>query len=96
MIDETSIPVRPAVTAVCDILGLDPLYLANEGKMLIFVESQYSEKLLNILSAHPYGQGAAVIGKVVQAPAGQVGLKTGIGGIRLLDMLVGDQLPRIC
>lgn len=94
--DEAAIPVRPAVQAVCDILGLDPLYLANEGKLLAFVENSYSEELLAIMRTHPYGREARVIGRVVAAPAGQVGLRTGIGGIRLLDMLTGDQLPRIC
>jgi hydrogenase expression/formation protein HypE len=96
VIEESAIPVRPAVAAVCDILGFDPLYLANEGKMLVFVESNYTEQLLAVMRAHPYGQDARVIGKVTAAPAGQVGLRTAIGGIRLLDMLVGDQLPRIC
>lgn len=96
MVDEAAIPVRPEVQAVCDILGFDPLYLANEGKVIIFVESAYSEKVIAVMRAHPYGREARVIGRVAAAPAGQVGLKTGIGGVRLLDMLVGDQLPRIC
>ncbi|EAX46500.1 hydrogenase expression/formation protein HypE [Thermosinus carboxydivorans Nor1] len=95
-LDETAIPVRPAVQAVCEILGFDPLYLANEGKMLVFVEQAFTEQVLNIMNVHPYGREARVIGRVTKQPAGQVGLRTAIGGVRLLDMLVGDQLPRIC
>ena len=96
MINETDIPVRPAVAAVCNILGFDPLYLANEGKLIAFVEQQYSQKVLAIMSSHPYGRDARIIGRVTEKHIGQVGMKTAIGGIRLLDMLIGDQLPRIC
>lgn len=96
MLEETELPIRPAVQAACDILGFDPLYLANEGKMLVFVEEQYSEALLALMRQHPYGRHACVVGRVVEQPAGQVGIRTAIGGIRLLDMLVADQLPRIC
>jgi hydrogenase expression/formation protein HypE len=96
LIEEEAIPVRAEVQAVCDILGFDPLYLANEGKMILFVESQYTEKILTIMHRHPYGQMARTIGKVSEQPAGQVGMRTLIGGVRLLDMLTGDQLPRIC
>jgi hydrogenase expression/formation protein HypE len=96
MVDEAAIPVRPEVRAVCEILGFDPLYLANEGKVIIFVESVYTEKVMAVLKGHPYGREAGVIGRVTASPAGQVGLRTGIGGVRLLDMLAGDQLPRIC
>jgi hydrogenase expression/formation protein HypE len=96
MVDEAAIPVRPEVRAVCDILGFDPLYLANEGKVIIFVESRYSEKVIAAMRGHKYGREARVVGRVTAAPAGQVGLRTEIGGVRLLDMLTGDQLPRIC
>ncbi|ATW24624.1 hydrogenase expression/formation protein HypE [Candidatus Formimonas warabiya] len=96
LVEETAIPVRPEVAAVCEMMGFDPLYLANEGKMLIFIDPPYSARLLEIMQGHPYGQEARIIGRVTTAPAGQVGLKTVIGGVRLLDMLVGDQLPRIC
>ncbi|MGL5513370.1 MAG: AIR synthase-related protein, partial [Sporomusa sp.] len=72
------------------------LYLANEGKMLVFADGAYSAEILSILQAHKYGKEAAVIGRVQSVPVGQVGLRTGIGGVRLLDRLVGDQLPRIC
>lgn len=96
IIDEAAIPVRPEVQAVCDILGFDPLYLANEGKVIIIVESSLNDKVVAVMRQQPYGREARVIGRVTAAPAGQVGLATGIGGVRLLDMLVGDQLPRIC
>lgn len=95
-VEEGAIPVRPEVAAVCDILGFDPLYLANEGKCLIIVESKHTQQVLAILQAHPYGKEARVIGTTTASPAGQVGLRTAVGGVRLLDMLVGDQLPRIC
>jgi hydrogenase expression/formation protein HypE len=96
IVEETQIPVRPEVKAVCDMLGFDPLYLANEGKMLIFTSEGKTGELLALLQAHPYGRDAQVIGKVTPTPVGQVGMATAIGGLRLMDMLVGDQLPRIC
>lgn len=96
MLEEESIPVSLAVQAACDILGFDPLFMANEGKMVVFVERGHTKQVLNIMQQHVYGREARIIGKVVKEPAGQVGLRTKIGGVRLLDMLVGDQLPRIC
>lgn len=96
MLDETQIPVSPAVHAACDILGFDPLYMANEGKMLVFVEKKHTQQVLEIMHKHIYGHEARVIGEVLAKPIGQVGIRTKIGGVRLLDMLVGDQLPRIC
>jgi hydrogenase expression/formation protein HypE len=96
LVEEAAIPVRPEVAAVCQILGFDPLYLANEGKCLIIVESKHTQQVLTVVQAHPYGQEARVIGKTTASPSHQVGLRTVIGGVRLLDMLVGDQLPRIC
>lgn len=96
LLDESSIPVNPAVSAVCRLLGYDPLYLANEGKVIVFVESTYSENVLTILRDHPLGRDAKVIGQVTADHRGLVGLQTKIGGVRLLDMLVDDQLPRIC
>lgn len=96
LIDEDELPVKPSVKAVCDILGFDPLYLANEGKLVVIVEEYISRKVLAAMQSHPLGQNARIIGKVSKEPAGQVGLITGIGGIRLLDMLTGEQLPRIC
>jgi len=96
MIEEKDIPVSLAVQAACDILGFDPLYMANEGKVLVFVDKEYTPEVLRIMKAHKYGQEARVIGTVSEKPCEQVGLRTGIGGIRLLDMLTGEQLPRIC
>ncbi len=96
MIDENAVPVRPEVQAVCDILGFDPLYLANEGKLVVITDEADTQAVLQAMVNHPYGCDARVIGKTVSRPAGQVGLRTGIGGVRLLDMLTGDQLPRIC
>ena len=96
IIHEEAIPVRSEVQAVCDILGFDPLYLANEGKLVLFVEKEYTDRALHAMWNHKYGRDARIIGTVTDKPAGQVGLKTAIGGMRLLDMLVGDQLPRIC
>jgi len=98
MLDESRIPVSTAVQAACDILGFDPLYLANEGKMIVFVDKEYTKEVLRIMQSHIYGREARVIGEVVSKPSssGQVGLRTSIGGVRLLDMLIGDQMPRIC
>ncbi|MGI6091887.1 MAG: hydrogenase expression/formation protein HypE [Veillonellaceae bacterium] len=96
LLNETTIPVRAAVKAACDILGYDPLYMANEGKLIAIVDAQYTKKVLEIMQADCYGKDACVIGRIVSKPAGQVGLETAIGGVRLLDMLIGDQLPRIC
>jgi len=96
VVDEEALPIRPEVSAVCEILGFDPLYLANEGKLLAFVDPGDSEKVLAIIRGHRYGKDARVIGQVTATPAGRVGLRTMIGGVRLLEMMTGDQLPRIC
>jgi hydrogenase expression/formation protein HypE len=96
MLEEADLPVKSEVAAVCDILGFDPLYLANEGKMIAIVETKDSEKALAALRRHPQGADARVVGWMVDRPAGQVGLRTLLGGVRLLDMPLGDQLPRIC
>lgn len=96
LLDESLIPVSPAVKAACDILGFDPLYMANEGKMLVFVDKKYTQEVLNVMRHHSYGREGRVIGEVTEKSPGKVGLRTQIGGVRLLDMLIGDQLPRIC
>ncbi|HBN08082.1 MAG TPA: hydrogenase expression/formation protein HypE [Cyanobacteria bacterium UBA8530] len=96
LIEEEKIPLHPAVGALCDLLGFDPLFVANEGKCLFFVHPEGAERALAAMRLHPYGKNAAIIGQVEEGPAGQVALKTAIGGKRLLDMLVGQQLPRIC
>jgi hydrogenase expression/formation protein HypE len=95
-IEEERTPLADEVRGVCEILGLDPLYLANEGKVVIAVPPDQAEAALAALRAHPLGHGAAEIGVVREAPAGRVVMKTGFGGARIVDMLVGEQLPRIC
>ncbi|MBP2631313.1 MAG: hypE [Firmicutes bacterium] len=96
LLEEDTIPVRPEVDAVCEILGFDPLYLANEGKLLAFVDAKYSGKLLEIMHKHEFGKDARIIGKVTADAVGQVGMRTSIGGIRIVDMPIGGQIPRIC
>ncbi len=95
-IDETSLPIRDEVRGMCEILGLDPLYLANEGVLVAIVPRETAEDVLAAMRAHPAGTRAAIIGEVAQAPAGTVVLNTAFGGERIVDVLVGDQLPRIC
>ena len=94
--DEAAIPVDEAVAAACEILGLDPLYVACEGRLVAFLPEAEADQALAILRAIPEGQGAARIGRVVDGPAGRVGLRTVLGTSRLLDLLSGEQLPRIC
>ncbi len=96
VIDEGTVPIRDEVRAVCDLLGFDPYYLANEGKLVAFVPEEAASKVLQAMKAHPLGGEAAIIGKVVAENPGKVLLKTGIGGHRLLEPLSGEQFPRIC
>ena len=93
---EEALPIREDVAGACEILGLDPLYVANEGKVLAIVPDEAAGRVLSAMKSHPLGQNACRVGKVVQENAGRVFLKTGIGGHRLVDMLRGEQLPRIC
>ncbi len=95
-LDEHAIPVHAGVRGACEILGLDPLTIANEGKLLAIVAPEQAERALAALHSHPAGREAAIIGTVQPEPAGMVFLRTDIGGMRVLDMLVGDPLPRIC
>ena len=95
-IDERALPLREAVKGACEILGLDPLYLANEGKLVAVVPREAAEAVLAAMRAHADGCDAAIIGEVNAAPRGTVTMRTGFGGERVVDMLVGDQLPRIC
>ncbi len=95
-VDEERVPVREAVRGACEILGLDPLHIANEGKLVAIVPPDEAKAALRALRGHPIGGDAAIVGEVLDAPAGMVLLRTGIGGSRVLDMLVGDPLPRIC
>lgn len=93
---EQSIPVREEVKGVCEILGLDPLYLANEGKLVVVVPQENAELVLSAMKSHPAGKDACIIGEAIPAPSGVVLLKTAFAAERIVDMLVGDQLPRIC
>jgi hydrogenase expression/formation protein HypE len=95
-IDEMLTPVRDEVKAFCEILGLDPLYLANEGKLVAVTPPEEADAALEAMKAHPLGQGARLIGHVRGGEAGRVTMRTGFGGNRIVDMLVGEQLPRIC
>lgn len=95
-LDEASIPIREEVNGVCEILGLDPLYLANEGKLVVIVPRSHAESVLSAMKSHPAGEDSSIIGEVIDSPAGVVLLQTAFGAERIVDMLVGDQLPRIC
>lgn len=95
-VEENTIPIHDEVKAVCSILGYDPLYLANEGKVVMIVNSEVTEQVLSILHSFEEGREAAVIGKTLGKNQGKVGLKTAVGGIRLIDELGEDQVPRIC
>jgi hydrogenase expression/formation protein HypE len=96
VVDEAAVPVQPQVRGACEILGLDPLYVACEGRFAACVDARHADAVLAALHAHPAGASAAVVGEVRDRPAGMVLLRTGFGGTRVLDMLVGDPLPRIC
>ena len=93
---EDQIPLKKEVTAACELLGFDPLYLANEGKLMAFVADEDADAVLAAIAANPFGKDAAVIGEVVADHAGKVYMETRIGGERIVDMLAGEQLPRIC
>lgn len=93
---EDAIPVHDEVRGACELLGLDPLYIANEGKLLVCVSSKDTEKLLKIMRTNKYGKNACIIGEITAANPGKVLMKTIIGGTRIVDMLTGEQLPRIC
>jgi len=95
-LDEESIPLRDEVRGACEILGLDPLYVANEGKCLAIASREVAGRLLQAMRSHRYGRDAAIIGEVVKAHPGKVYMRSRIGGDRIVDMLAGDQLPRIC
>lgn len=96
LLEETDIPVRPAVASACDILGLDPLYCANEGKLLAVVAPERAEEALALLRGLPEGENAAVIGTVGEQWPGRVAVRTALGGTRIAAKLAGAQLPRIC
>jgi hydrogenase expression/formation protein HypE len=96
LLRESSIPVRESVKGACEVLGLDPLYVANEGKLLAIVSPDMAQAVLQQMRTHPLGQDAAIIGEIVPDHPGMVLMKTEIGGTRVLDVMFGEQLPRIC
>ena len=96
VLEEEALPVRPAVAAACEMLGIDPIYVANEGKFLAVLAPDEVDAGLAALRAHPLGAEATVVGTVAEEPAATVVMRTGFGGTRIVDMLVGDPLPRIC
>ena len=96
LVSEDQIPVRPEVRGASELLGIDPMYVACEGRVVVVVDGAEAEQALAALRAHPQGEQAAIIGKVTADPPGIVQLKTAFGGTRIVDLLVGDPLPRIC
>ncbi len=95
-LNEADIPINPAVTAACELLGLDPLYVANEGKLICICAAEYAQQLLTVMQQHPLGSNAAIIGEVTADENGFVQMDTSFGGSRIIDWLAGEQLPRIC
>jgi len=96
VMEESKIPVREPVQGACELLGLDPLYLGNEGKLVAIVQRDAASLILQAMKRNPLGKDAEIIGEVVEDPKGMVLLKTNIGGTRVVDMLIGEALPRIC
>ncbi|MBE3012193.1 hydrogenase expression/formation protein HypE [Microbispora sp. NEAU-D428] len=96
VVEEDAVPVRPAVRGACELLGIDPLYVACEGRMVAVVAGDAAGAALAALRSHPLGEGAEIVGRVRDDPPGLVLLKTAFGGTRIIDVLVGDPLPRIC
>jgi hydrogenase expression/formation protein HypE len=96
LVDEASLPVRPEVLSACNLLGFDPLYVANEGKVIAIIPENEADNALTTMQAHPFGKDAALIGQVQPSPAEKVLMRTTIGATRILDMLSGSMLPRIC
>jgi hydrogenase expression/formation protein HypE len=96
VIHQNRIPVKPQVENICELMGFDPLYIANEGKLMAIVPKDDAKEILAAMKKDPHGRNAVIIGEVVSENAGTVLMKTAIGGIRIVDMLSGEQLPRIC
>ena len=95
-IEEAAIPVREDVSSVCELFGFDPLYVANEGRFIAIVPAKHEKEVLRIMKEHPFGKEAAVIGRVVRDAVYLVSIKTKMGVDRIVDMMSGEQLPRIC
>ncbi len=96
LINEEDIPIKEEVKALCEILGFDPLYVANEGKVVVVASGEDAEVVLEMMRGHPMGKRSQIIGQIIENPKEKVIMKTKIGSTRIVDMLVGDQLPRIC
>jgi hydrogenase expression/formation protein HypE len=96
VINESSIPVKPPVRAACEMFGFDPLYMANEGKLIAIVPPSSADEILNVMKTHTLGIDAVVIGEVQASPKSKVLMKTTLGATHMLDMLSGELLPRIC
>jgi len=96
MLQEKQIPIKPVVNAACELLGLDPLYVANEGKLICICAADDAARVLDAMRAHPLGRDAAQIGEAIADDHHFVQLATAFGGRRVVDWLAGDQLPRIC
>jgi hydrogenase expression/formation protein HypE len=95
-LNENAIPIKEEIKGICEILGLDPLYIANEGKLILFVSSDKAEDILALMRTDVLGKNASIIGEVVEDHPGRVIMKTNIGSNRVVDMMSGEQLPRIC
>ena len=95
-LQEAALPLRAEVRGACEMLGLDPLYVANEGKLIAVVPPEDADRLLEVMRGHPLGRNAAIIGEVVADHPGMVTMKSLVGGERVVTMLAGEQLPRIC
>ena len=96
VLEEATLPIKAAVAGACEMLGFDPLYIANEGKLLAIVSAGDADKVLKAMRNHKYGKDAAVIGQVEAEPPGRLLLKTRLGSTRIIDVLTGELLPRIC
>jgi hydrogenase expression/formation protein HypE len=96
VIKEELVPVREEVKGACELLGFDPLYVANEGKLVAVVKNGSAEKVLKAMRRNPLGKDAAIVGQAARGPSGKLLLETSIGNMMVLDMLSGEQLPRIC
>jgi hydrogenase expression/formation protein HypE len=96
VVDEANVPVSPVVAAAAELLGIDPMYVANEGRLVAFVDPEHADAALQALRRTPGCEGAAAIGEVREEPPGMVIVATAFGGRRVMDQLVGDPLPRIC
>ncbi|MBU3937566.1 MAG: hydrogenase expression/formation protein HypE, partial [Proteobacteria bacterium] len=96
VLEEGAVPVRPEVRGACEVLGIDPMYVANEGKLVAVVPAEVADRVVAAMRSHPMGREANIIGEVVADNQGLVVMRTALGAQRIVDMPVGEQLPRIC